>query len=121
MTPALRHRADFDPTTRICTFTPVDRRTNGVFGFPMSLFTDRTNGRIPVGCDSLPPVFQLVSSHWFRPALDGQNSFFGLQLAARPELHPSRHPVFWPKAAEQRGEVFIDREHRCTNGWVVCA
>ncbi|BGP38251.1 hypothetical protein JCM10450v2_002187 [Rhodotorula kratochvilovae] len=111
------HLAKYDPQTQLCTFEPVDKRNNSLYGHAYYVSVDSSTYKLATDCDAIPAVFQASSSHWFRPAFNGKNSYYGLQLGGRPDLHPSRAPVFWPQAHEERGEAFTDDNAQFTNGW----
>lgn len=103
----------------MCTFAPLDTRVNVGFDYTVDIVV--ATGEPYDDCDSIAPVFQAASSMWFRPALDGRNSCFGFQVAAHPDLHPSRTAVLLPKTAKGRGEVRVVKNGRMTNGWKASA
>ncbi|GAA6056332.1 hypothetical protein NBRC10513_005632 [Rhodotorula toruloides] len=63
--------------------------------------------------------FQIASSAWFRPALDGKNSAAGLQLAARPDLCPSKRAALTAKVSQEKGGRLVQSNVSCMNGWSV--
>ncbi|GAA6054197.1 hypothetical protein JCM3770_002828 [Rhodotorula araucariae] len=103
----------YEPSTRVCTFEPLPHHD----GIGLLLPTIESIEAFTDMCSSGPFVFQAASNYWFRPALDGKNSVSGLQLAARPDLQPSRTPAFECEISDEPGGTFEDREYRCANGW----
>ncbi|BGO97981.1 Proteophosphoglycan ppg4 [Rhodotorula toruloides ATCC 204091] len=108
------YMTSFDPKTNMCTFKPGG-------GSPVllyHLYCDPLSGEEWGCCDAWPAVFQLASTAWFMPALDGKNSHAGLKLAARPDLQPARQPAMWPKASQEKGGRKEQHKYRCENGWI---
>ncbi|BGP46346.1 hypothetical protein JCM10450v2_002188 [Rhodotorula kratochvilovae] len=103
-----------DPTTHLCTFEALPDHDGIGFFLP----TIEDIGRYNEMCGSGPAVFQAASNYWFRPALDGKNSVSGLQLAARPDLQPSRTPALAPEVSDEPGGTLEETEYRCANGWI---
>ncbi|BGO97982.1 hypothetical protein NBRC10513v2_001982 [Rhodotorula toruloides] len=95
----------FDPKTQI-------------FFILHKLLADPATGReVDPGVDL--NQFQIASSAWFRPALDGKNSAAGLQLAARPDLCPSKRAALTAKVSQEKGGRLVQSNVSCMNGWSV--
>ncbi|GAA5915152.1 hypothetical protein JCM8208_002152 [Rhodotorula glutinis] len=114
--------ARYDPDTRSCTFLPVPPFRFIDHKYPPELDSDDDDNNSlyceGIGPSHADPVFVVASTYWFRPALDGRNSHKGLQLAARPDLHPSIEPILRPTVGEKPGERHVDRAFKCSNGWI---
>ncbi|BGP14175.1 hypothetical protein JCM10213_002474 [Rhodosporidiobolus nylandii] len=106
----------YDPSTGMCTFKPP--KDAATLDYMISCDPEG-DGEEWGCCDQVPGIFQAASSGWFRPARKEELKFShaGLVLAGKDAVQPSRVPVMWPKASQDRGGVCEQKGLRFVNGW----